>query len=162
MSHRQAIAQQWMEEALNEAKLAQSKGEVPIGAIVVHRGSTISRAHNLVESLNDATAHAEILALRKAASALGRWRLQDCSLIVTLEPCSMCLAAARLSRIDEIIFGALDERFGSVGRPRDLSKDPLWGPTPRLLGGVCSDKSLQLMQSFFKELRGRSKNSPSE
>ena len=104
----------WMREALALAKQAQLAGEVPVGAVVVHEGNIVARARNERETTGDPTAHAEVLALRRAAAALGRRRLKGCTLVVTLEPCPMCAGAIAMSGIDEVLFGAYDPRCGSL------------------------------------------------
>src|SRR3970040_984763 len=109
-NHILATDQRWMKEALKEAKVAFSKKEVPIGAVVVYEDQVIGRGHNQIESLNDATAHAEIIAITAASSALSSWRLSGCTLYVTVEPCLMCAGAISLARIDRVVFGALDPK----------------------------------------------------
>src|SRR3989304_1760430 len=108
------LDQKWMKEALKEAKLAFSKKEVPVGAVVVHEEQIIGRGHNQIESLNDATAHAEILALTAASNALNSWRLSGATLYVTVEPCIMCAGAISLARVDRLVFGAPDPKKGGV------------------------------------------------
>ncbi|MCL4152527.1 UNVERIFIED_CONTAM: hypothetical protein GTU68_003311, partial [Idotea baltica] len=111
-----------MSEALNQAKAAASAEEVPVGAVAVYDGKLIARAHNLVESKQDATMHAELIVLREAASILKRWRLSDVDIFVTLEPCPMCASALMLSRVRTVYFGAKDPRIGACGSLFDLSQ----------------------------------------
>ncbi|RMG41050.1 MAG: nucleoside deaminase [Candidatus Dadabacteria bacterium] len=148
-----------MKEALKEAQLAFLSGEVPVGAVVAFRGEIIARAHNRVEELGMACAHAEMLAIEDASRELGNWRLSDCVLCVTLEPCSMCIGAIRLARIPLIVYGARDERLGACGSLYDLSLDPRLGSPPRVISGVQHDECVNLMKEFFKEQR---KNSTKE
>lgn len=148
---------QWMQRALEEAQLASSQGEVPIGAVIVRHGEIVGAAHNQVEQLRDATAHAEVLAIRLAAQRLKKWRLDECTLVVTLEPCAMCLGAARLSRIATIVYGASDSRFGAITPSEPLVNNPRLGPVPVIIGGVGSENALELMRAFFESLRAEKK-----
>lgn len=146
-------AQFFMQQALEEAKKASDLGEVPIGAVVVYQNQIISRAHNEVEAKKDATAHAEILAIRRASVALGDWRLKQAALYVTLEPCVMCIGALINSRVAELYFGAYDERQGAVGSVFDLSADSQLPHAIEVYPEVCIEQSQELLQSFFKKLR---------
>ena len=143
----------WMNEALAEARVAASTGEVPVGAIVVCGGQIIARAHNEVEAQRDATLHAELLAIRRAAAALGRWRLDDCSLFVTLEPCPMCIGAMVLSRVQSLYFGAYDPRLGAVGSNFDLSCHPSFPHKIEVYPGLEADTAQELLKNFFTECR---------
>ncbi|NDC39037.1 MAG: nucleoside deaminase [Proteobacteria bacterium] len=142
-----------MEQALAEAEKAAKIGEVPVGAVVAVQNKIISRAHNLVETKKDASAHAEVLAMQQASSTLSNWRLNNAVLCVTLEPCTMCIGALRLSRIGTIIFGAEDPRMGAVGSLYDLSIDDRLGAPPRVIRGIREAQCRTQLSSFFEELR---------
>ena len=145
-----------MRAALAQANLAMQGGEVPVGAVVarISDGGIISAAHNLVESQHDATLHAEVIAIQSAAKAQKNWRLSECALCVTLEPCTMCIGAIRLARIPLVIFGASDPRMGACGSLYDLSQDSRWGAAPpRLVGSVMENESRALLDLFFRSLR---------
>ena len=146
-------AAQFMEEALVEARKAAKLGEVPVGAVVVVKGEIVSRAHNKVEAKKDATAHAEVLALRRASVALGTWRLNNASRYVTLEPCSMCVGAMVLSRVEKLYLGASDPRQGAAGSVFDLTAHPDLPHLISVYSGVMSEESKNLLQDFFKTLR---------
>ena len=143
-----------MDEALCEAALAAEAGDVPIGAVIAINNEIIARAHNQIELNHDATAHAEILAIQRASSALNDWRLNDAILCVTLEPCPMCAAAIRQARIQTVIFGALDPVRGGMGSLFDLSLDTRLGsPLPRVVSAVKENECKNLLQQFFKKKR---------
>ena len=142
----------FMREALREAREAAAAGETPIGAVVVHRGSIIAAAHNEREGGLDVTAHAELIAIRKAARLLGDWRLQDCEVFVTLEPCPMCAGALIASRVGRVVYGAKDPTAGAMGSVVNLPRYPL-GACPAVLGGVLEEECRTLLQDFFKERR---------
>jgi tRNA(adenine34) deaminase len=148
----------WMQRALAEAHRALDHGDVPVGAIVVRLDGAVDAeplavAHNARERDHDPTAHAEVLALRDAATALGRWRLDDCALVVTLEPCTMCAGAALHSRIGAVVFGAYDLRFGALGSRYHLLADPRLNHQAPVVGGVHADESSELLESFFRQRR---------
>lgn len=143
-----------MRLALEEARLGANAGEVPVGAIVALHGEVIARAHNQTEQLRDATAHAEILALRQASRQLSRWRLEDVVLCATLEPCTMCAGAIRLARVPLVVFGAGDSRYGAFGSTVDLSLDTRPGPVPSLMKDVLAAECRSLLKDFFAERRG--------
>ena len=145
----------FMEEAINQAKIAFSKGEVPIGAVIVKKGEIIAVAHNLCEELSDATAHAEMLCIKKAAEKLGNFRLKDTELYVTLEPCPMCAGAAMNARIDEIIFGAFDPQKGALGSVTNLYSFG-FPNKPTVYSGIRERECLDLLQQFFKRRRNSS------
>lgn len=147
------LIESMMERALTLAQKAAQEGEVPVGAIIAKNDEVIAEAYNQIEKENDATSHAEILAIRKASQSLGSWRLTDVQLYVTLEPCSMCAGAIKLARIPTIIFGASDPRLGAAGSLFDLLKDPRTGSVPRVISGVKAESSLELLQNFFKTRR---------
>ena len=141
-----------MEEALKEAKKAYDKEEVPVGAIIVKNGKIIARAHNLKETKALSTAHAEILAIEKASKKLKTWRLIDCDMYVTLEPCTMCMGAIILSRIKNLYIGALDEKTGACGSFVDLSTYK-YNHTVNISKGILQDKCEYILKDFFKNLR---------
>jgi tRNA(adenine34) deaminase len=142
-----------MRLALAEARTCHEHGDVPIGAIVTRGDDVIAAAGNRRELEGDPTAHAEILALRAAASALGSWRLDGCTLTVTLEPCAMCAGAAVLSRLDRVVFGAADPKAGFAGSLGDLLQDRRLNHEVAVTGGVLADECGDLLRSFFRERR---------
>ena len=143
----------WMKQALLQAEKAFVAEEVPVGAIVVHNGKVIGRGHNQKEQFNDPTAHAEMIAITAAANTLGDWRLNDCYLYVTKEPCPMCSGAIINARIKMIIFGCYDEETGCCGSLYQLCGDPRFKTTIAVKGGVLENDSLSLIQNFFKVRR---------
>ncbi len=143
----------WMDLALAEAMKAFEEGEVPVGCVVVQGDRVIGRGRNSVERLQDPTAHAETLALSAAANTLGTWRLTDCELFVTLEPCTMCIGAIHLARISRVVFGASDPKFGACGSILDVPAEPRWNHSVTVLGGVRAEDAAQLMRDFFRQLR---------
>ena len=143
----------FMRLALAEAQKAAELGEVPVGAVVVRNGQIVSQAHNEVEAARDATLHAEMLAIRRAAANLGRWRLDDCTLLVTLEPCPMCIGAMVLSRVKTLYFGAHDPRLGAVGSLFDLSEHPSFPHKIETYPGLLADTAQELLKNFFAECR---------
>ncbi len=150
----------FMQEALQEAAAAERLGEVPIGALLVHMGAVIGRGHNLRESRNDPTAHAEMIAIRQAAKALNSWRLLDCTLYVTLEPCTMCMGAIILARIPRLVYACRDPRAGAAGSIYDFSRDDRFNHRVQVVEGVCGAESSEMLSSFFRRLRGRKKHGP--
>lgn len=145
--------ERWMREALDEARAALAHDDVPIGAVVVHAGRVIGRGRNERELLEDPTAHAEILALREAAAALGSWRVLDSTLYVTLEPCAMCAGAVVLSRIPRVVYGTVDPKAGAAGSVLDVLGDPRLNHRPEVIGGVLADECAALLREFFAERR---------
>ena len=143
----------FMGEALREAETAAERGEVPIGAVVVHEGRVIGRGHNQTEMLRDATAHAEMLALTQAAEALGNWRLTGATLYCTVEPCTMCCGAMVLSRVERLVYGAADPKFGAVVSIADVLGNPRHNHRVQVLSGVRADEAAALLQAFFRSLR---------
>ena len=141
-----------MRLALEEARAALSQGEVPVGAVVAQGERVLSRAHNLREQTQDPTAHAEMLAIRQAARALGARRLTGCTLYVTLEPCAMCAGAALLARVDAIVFGAFDPVAGCCGSVLDLT-DGILQRTLRCIGGVEEETCVSLLRAYFQSRR---------
>src|SRR5437764_10830702 len=140
--------------ALDEARGCLSWGDVPIGAVVARDGEVLGRAGNQRERLQDPTAHAEVLALRHAGSAAGSWRLEGCTLYVTLEPCAMCAGALVLARIDRLVFGADDPKAGFAGSLGDLVRDPRLNHRLEVVGGVGADQASALLRGFFAARRG--------
>ncbi len=143
----------FMEQALKEAQKAFEESEVPVGAVVVHDNKIIGRGHNRTESLKDATAHAEMIAITSAAGIIGDWRLDDCILYCTIEPCAMCAGAAVLSRIKTIVFGARDARFGACGSIFDIPTEKRLNHRIEIIPGIMEKESLDLIQIFFQEVR---------
>jgi tRNA(adenine34) deaminase len=142
-----------MRLALEEARTCLDHGDVPIGAVVTKGGEVLAAAGNRRERESDPTAHAEILALRSAAAALGSWRLEGCTLTVTLEPCAMCAGAAVLSRLDRVVFGAADPKAGFAGSLGNLLRDPRLNHEVVVDGGVLAEECGELLRSFFRERR---------
>lgn len=145
----------FMHEALRQARKAAKLDEVPIGAIIVHQGNIIGRAWNQVETLKDATAHAEMLALTQAESAMGDWRLTDCDLYVTKEPCPMCAGAIMHCRIRRVIFGCPDPKGGGAGGFWNLLQAPNLNHRCEITSGVLQDECVHVLKSFFAEARKR-------
>ena len=143
----------FMKEALKEAKKAYDKLEVPVGAIIVKDGKIIARAHNLKETKFDTTNHAEIIAIQKASKKLKSWRLLDCEMYVTLEPCSMCAGAIINSRIKKVYIGANDERTGAVGSVLNLFEDYKFNHNVEFEKGILKEDCENILKDFFKNLR---------
>src|SRR6476620_1446258 len=140
--------------ALAEARAALATGDVPIGAVLLDpSGAVVGRGRNIREADADPTGHAEVVALREAARARGAWRLDGHTLVVTLEPCTMCAGAAVLSRVDRVVFGAYDEKSGAVGSLWDVVRDRRLNHRPEVLAGVLADESAALLDGFFAEHR---------
>lgn len=144
-----------MREALGLADAGWARGEVPVGAVVVHDGEIIGRGHNLRETDQDPTAHAEVLALREASKALGSWRLENCRMYVTLEPCPMCAGAMVLSRIAGCVFGCRDPKGGFLGSLADLSSYPGLNHRFEVVPEVLAEESSEKLRSFFRQIRIR-------
>jgi tRNA(adenine34) deaminase len=142
-----------MQEALAEADAAAAHSDVPIGAVVVRDGTVIGRGHNRREVDQDPTAHAEVLALRQAAATLVRWRLDGCTLYVTLEPCTMCAGALVLARIDRLVYGADDPKAGAVGALYDIPRDPRLNHLVEVIRGVEADACGDMLRTFFERRR---------
>lgn len=145
--------EKFMIEALKEAKKAYKKLEIPVGAIIVKDGTIISRAHNVKEEKNDTTKHAEIIAIQKASKKLENWRLNDCEMYVTLEPCAMCAGAIIQARIKKVYIGTMDEKTGACGSVLNLLQDYKFNHIVEFEKGVLKEKSEKLLKDFFKELR---------
>ena len=147
------MEEKFMKEALKEAKKAYDKLEVPVGAVIVKDGKIIARAHNLKETKFDTTKHAEILAIQKASKKLNSWRLIDCEMYVTLEPCSMCAGALINSRIKKVYIGASDQKTGAVGSVFNLLEDYTFNHKVEYKKGVLQDECESILKEFFKGLR---------
>jgi tRNA(adenine34) deaminase len=143
----------FMRAALDEAELAAKRGEAPIGAALVRAGEVVAAAGNRREELSDPTAHAEVLAIRAAARALGGWRLSDSTLYVTLEPCSMCAGAIILARVPRVVFGARDPKAGAAGSILDVLGEPRLNHRPEVTGGLIAAESAALLEEFFRARR---------
>ena len=141
--------EKWMKYALNEAHLAFDRGEVPIGAIIVNNNRIIGKGFNQVESLRDATAHAEIIALTSASNKLQSWRLNDCTLYVTKEPCPMCAGAIVNARISKVVYGISDERAGCCGSLYQICRDPRFNHQSVVVGGVLAEDCQFVLKEFF-------------
>ena len=152
----------FMEEALQEAEIAFSLGEVPIGAVIVKDGQVIARGHNLTETTKDPTAHAEMAAIRQAAERLGGWRLPGCSLYVTVEPCSMCAGAMIWARIENLYIGAMDPKAGACGSVFNIPDNPRLNHRIHVETGIMEEECAQIMRTFFSRLRDRKKKNKSE
>jgi len=142
-----------MQLAIEEAQQAHDEDEVPVGAIIVHSDRVIAQAHNQRESLNDPTAHAEMIAITQAAESLGTWRLQGCTLYVTLEPCPMCAGAIVLARIPTVVYGTHDPKAGAVTTLYQLLGDPRLNHRCEIIPGILSDECGNILTTFFKQKR---------
>jgi len=151
----------FMQLALAQAKQAFLAGEVPVGAVVVKDGQVIASAHNAPLGQNDPTAHAEINVLRLAAQSIGNYRLEGCTLYVTLEPCSMCSGAAMHARLARVVFGATEPKTGAAGSVLNLFDNPQLNHQTQVTGGVLADECLQVLQSFFEMRRAQKKTEKS-
>ena len=145
--------EKFMQEALKEAKKAYNKLEVPVGAVIVKDGKVIARAHNLKETKLDTTKHAEILAIQKASKKLESWRLLDCEMYVTLEPCSMCAGAIINARMKKIYIGTLDEKTGAAGSALNLFEDYKFNHEVEVEKGIMKEQCESMLKDFFKNLR---------
>jgi len=143
----------FMREALALAEMASRHGEVPVGAVVVSRGEIIGRGYNLTRRLQDATAHAESLALRRAAETIGHWYFQDCTLYVTVEPCVMCAGTLILGRVGRLVYGAAEPKFGACGSLCNLVADTRFNHRLTVSAGLLAEESAALLQKFFRRLR---------
>lgn len=143
----------WMKKALQEAERAYEKGEVPVGAIIVRHQTIVGRGHNLVETLKDPTAHAEMIAITAACETLGQKFLKGCTLYVTLEPCPMCAGAIVWSRLDRLVFGAFDEKAGSASTLYNIPQDERLNHRVEVIAGIERDRSAALLQAFFQQRR---------
>ena len=152
----------WMDRALQQAQEAAAAGDVPVGAVVVREGEVVAAAHNRREADQDPTAHAELLALRQAAAALGSWRLEGCTLYVTLEPCTMCAGALVLARLPALVFGAVDPKAGAVGSLYDVARDARLNHRVEVTGGVMAEECGGVLTRFFRARRPRSQHQGGE
>ena len=148
----------FMQEAIKEAKKASKMGEVPVGCVIVKDNKIISRGYNLREKTQNATMHAEIVAINEACKVLNSWRLNDCDLYVTLEPCAMCAGAIILSRINKVFFGASDPKFGSVVSITNLFDIKKYNHSVKYEGGLLQEECTKLLTDFFKMLRKEKKD----
>ncbi|HEX9220098.1 MAG TPA: tRNA adenosine(34) deaminase TadA [Gemmatimonadaceae bacterium] len=151
-----ATDEQYIRNAIDLARDAAKRNEVPIGAVIVRDGTIIAAATNRTVRDQDPTAHAELLAIREASSKLDRWRLDDCTLYVTIEPCAMCAGAIVLSRIRRVVFGAWDEKAGMAGSVGDLLRHPRLNHRPEVRAGVLADECAGLVENFFRAQRATS------
>ena len=147
----------FMYAALQEAEHAFEEDEVPVGAVVVHKNKIIGRGYNQIEKLKDATAHAEMIALTSASNHLKSWRLSECSIYVTLEPCIMCTGALLSSRINDLYFAASDSKFGACGSVHNLAENSKTNHTIKVFSGILAQESEDLLKSFFAKKRLKSK-----
>ena len=148
----------WMRVALEEARAAEALGEVPVGAAIVRGGELVATGHNLTHTLQDPSAHAEMVAIRRAAQATGHWRLLECTLYVTLEPCTQCAGAIVLARVPRLVYAAPDPKAGMSGSLGNLVQDPRLNHRREVVGGFEAERSRELLQRFFQRLRGRSQD----
>ncbi len=146
-----------MEQALSLAREAAAQAEVPVGAVVVRGGEVIAFAHNRCELDHDPTAHAELLAIRQAAAVLGDWRLEGCTIYVTLEPCAMCAGAMVLAHVDRCVYGCTNTRGGFLGTLGDLSQHPVLNHRFEVVSGVLAADCAEELRSFFRQLRSQKK-----
>ena len=144
----------WMGLALEEARVAADAGDVPVGCVIVRDERVLARASNRTLRDQDPTAHAEVIAIREASRALGQWRLEGCTLYVTLEPCAMCAGAIVLARAERVVFGAWDEKAGMAGSVGDLLRHPKLNHRPQVKGGERAEESGEMLREFFRQRRG--------
>ncbi len=145
--------ERFMGLAITEARAAQAHDDVPIGAVVVHRGEVVGAGHNERELRQDPTAHAEVLALRHAAERLGSWRVLDSTLYVTLEPCAMCAGAIILARVPRVVFASADPKAGAAGSVLDILAEPRLNHRPEVLGGLLGEECAAMLREFFVSRR---------
>ncbi|RMF61006.1 MAG: nucleoside deaminase [Calditrichaeota bacterium] len=149
----------WMAQAFREAEKALKRQEVPIGAVIVVDGKIVGRGYNMVETLQDPTAHAEMIAITAAANSLGSWRLDEATLYVTKEPCPMCAGAIFLSRISHVVFGVSDSRMGACGSTLNVLQNSELHSQVKVTFGILESKCLGILQTFFRQLRQKEKDS---
>ena len=145
----------YMRMALDEAIAAASEGEMPVGAVVVHNNTVIGKGHNVRNKLYDPTLHAEIVAIRQACEVLSDWRLEDCDIYITLEPCVMCSGAIINARMRNVYFGAYDPEYGAAGGRIDLFAKSYFGAKTTVYGGIMEDECTAMLKSFFADLRNK-------
>ena len=150
--------EKFMREAIRQAKKAEAIDETPVGAVIVRDGRIIARGYNKRETKNNALCHAEIIAIDKACRKLGSWRLTECELYVTLEPCPMCSGAIINSRIEKVFFGAYDKKAGCCGSAADLFQKGVFNHLPEITGGILKEECAGLLTEFFRRLREKRKN----
>lgn len=153
--------ERWMRLALQQAAAAEALGEVPVGAVIVRGGEVVACGHNLTHTLQDPSAHAEMVAIRRAAQVVGEWRLLDCTLYVTLEPCAMCSGAIVLARIPRLVFAAHDPKAGMSGSLANLVQHPRLNHRVQLTTGVLADEAGEVLRTFFRARR-RSRENPQD
>ena len=153
--------ERWMRRALQEAAAAEALGEVPVGAVIVRGGELVAAGHNLTHTLQDPSAHAEMVAIRRASQALGEWRLLECTLYVTLEPCAMCSGAIVLARIPRLVYAARDPKAGMSGSLANLVQHPRLNHRVQLTTGVLADEAGEVLRAFFRARR-RSRVNPQD
>ena len=158
MTH--TLDERWMREALKAARRAPAHRDVPVGAVVVKEGVVIARARNRREADGDPTAHAEVIAIRRAAKRVGSWRLEGCTLYVTLEPCAMCAGAIVLSRLPRLVYGAADPKAGFAGSLGDLCRDPRLNHRVHVTAGVLAGECGEILKEFFREKRVAARGRP--
>ncbi|SEW06912.1 tRNA-adenosine deaminase [Aliicoccus persicus] len=147
--------EQYMRLAIEEAQLAFDKEEVPVGAVIVHEDKVIVRTHNLRETTQDPTTHAEMLAIQAASAHLGSFRLEDCTLYVTLEPCVMCSGGIVLSRVPRVVYGASDPKGGAAGSLMNVLEDPRFNHRATVVSGVLEEECSEMLKLFFRRLRAK-------
>ncbi len=152
--------ERWMESAIREAEQASKRKEVPIGAVIVHKGRIIGKGYNQTETLQDPTAHAEIIAITAAATGLGTRRLEGCTLYVTLEPCAMCAGAIVLARIPKLVFGSADPKAGACGTLFNIVQDKRLNHLVELIPGILEPRCSALMKDFFRLVRSNEVGKP--
>ena len=150
--------QRFMRVAIDQAEIARENGDVPVGAVIVHKGRLIAKAYNQREQLNDPTAHAEIIALTQAAEAVENWHLHDCTIYVTLEPCAMCAGALVLARIDRLVYGCNDPKTGACGSLYNIVQDERLNHRLEVTSGVMESECRRQLQEFFAHKRHENKN----
>jgi tRNA(adenine34) deaminase len=152
------VDEQYMRVAIDQARIAEENGDVPIGAVIVHNNTIIAKAYNQREQLQDPTAHAEIIALTQAAAALENWHLNDCTIYVTLEPCCMCAGALVLSRIDRLVYGCDDPKTGAIKSLYNIVQDKRLNHCVEVTNGILADECSRVLQEFFTQRRAENKD----
>jgi tRNA(adenine34) deaminase len=162
MSTDPSLDERFLRMALREAEKSAAEGEVPIGCVIVKDGRVVGRGYNRMESLRDPTAHAEILAIGAACQALENWRLDGCTLYVTLEPCPMCAGAILNGRVARVVYGARDKRLGALGSTFDILGDNPINRVVAVEGPAMEEECLEMLKAFFRDLRARKKTNPED
>ncbi len=158
MTEQHKIDEKYMQLAIKQAIIAEENGDVPVGAVIIHKEQIIAKAYNQRQQLNDPTAHAEIIALTQAAAALENWRLHDCTIYVTLEPCTMCAGALVLARIDRLVYGCDDPKTGAVKSLYNITQDERLNHIVNVTSGVLADDCSAMLSNFFNRRRNENKN----